>query len=130
MIRCLRTFIKDFSNIGGLVYEDEIAGLTGSAELGKDELRSNARQLLKFFKKETLESFLTAVYPADNAPFEEAKEALTMIRSTVMDSDSVIDRVLKEGYDCLSTSEEEDEDGDGDDDEDEDNQEEEESEEL
>lgn len=100
--------------------EDELGLIEGvvrpssddSEELSCDQLRSNARTLLKFFRKMTLKSFVKAFSPFVTIESDDNKKALEAIQKAVEEGANLVYRVMYEGFDCRSISEDEDDDDD------------------
>ncbi|XP_010445270.1 PREDICTED: uncharacterized protein LOC104727909 [Camelina sativa] len=114
MVRCLKICILKFnSSLGeeGLAVDNSVVQPKAKDSEGRntDEYRENANELLRFLKNHTLEYYLTALHPLPTTATSEALRTLRVIRSEVRDCDILIDRVMFEGYDCITTIEDEEE---------------------
>ncbi|KAG2239676.1 hypothetical protein Bca52824_091515 [Brassica carinata] len=104
--RCIDSFEESFTEqevvIVGKVDRPVV---NFSEDLTNDQLRSNAKLLLKYFKRRTLRYFYEAFFPD---PMDLRKDALGkcgFISSHLKNCESLIDRVMMEAYACKTSSE-------------------------
>ncbi|CAA0395837.1 unnamed protein product [Arabidopsis thaliana] len=115
MIRCLSKCILALNSSlmeEGLAVDDTVVQpkADDSEQRTTDEHRDNAEKLLKFLKNHALEDYLSALHPLPTTEASEAFRTLTIIRSEVSSCDRLIDRVMYEAYDCITTTDEEEDD--------------------
>ncbi|KAL0727486.1 hypothetical protein Bca4012_023579 [Brassica carinata] len=107
--RCIDNMESSLNNPTLIIREKVDRPVVSSSEdLSQDQLRSNATLLLKYFKKCTLEYFLGAFFPPDITPVDDAMTKFGLIGSHLENCEFLIDRVMMEAYDCITSSEDED----------------------
>ncbi|CAF2148622.1 hypothetical protein BRARA_A01053 [Brassica rapa] len=106
--RCIDSFEESFTEhavvIDGKVDRPVV---NFSEDLTNDQLRSNAKLLLKYFKKRTLRYFYDAFFPDPLDLHIDAVPKCDFIRSHLENFESLIDRVMMEAYACKTSSEDE-----------------------